>query len=66
MVVNSNCDSTVKYCGALNSSWKDVFTTGGNPIDTARVRMDLAAGATYTDNPGIYTDTLTFIATTTF
>ena len=66
VVVNANCNSAVKYCGALNTAWKDVFTTGGNPIDTARVRMDLAAGATYTNNPGTYTDTLTFVATTTF
>ena len=66
VTANTNCDSAVKYCGALNTGMKDVFTTGGNPIDSARVRMDVAAGATYTDNPGVYTDTLTFIATTTF
>jgi hypothetical protein len=28
--------------------------------------MDIAAAAGYTDNPGTYTDTLTFIATATF
>jgi hypothetical protein len=66
IVRNPNCDSAVKYCGPL-STQKGVFTTGGVPIDTARVRLDLAAAASYTgDLPGTYTDTLTFFATATF
>jgi hypothetical protein len=65
---NANCDSTSRYCGAPTGTDapKTVFTTSNLPVDTARVRMDLAAAANYTNNPGTYTDTLTFFATATF
>ena len=67
IVTNVNCsNSNVKFCGPSNSITKEVFNTNGNPIDTARVQMDIATGASYTNNPGVYTDTLTFIATSTF
>ena len=65
IVPNSLCDSGVKFCGPALTP-KTVFTTNNLPVDTARVRMDLAAAANYTNNPGLYTDTLTFIATSTF
>ena len=66
IIKNSLCDSSFKYCGAETNNPKTVFTTNNLPVDTARVRMDLAAAANYTNNPGLYTDTLTFIATATF
>jgi hypothetical protein len=63
---NSLCISSVTYCGPLSTGVKTVFDTNSLPVDSARVRMDLAAGAAYPNNPGLYTDTLTFIATATF
>ena len=66
IIPNSLCDSDIKFCGASNLTPKTVFTTNNLPVDTARVRMDLAAAANYTNNPGVYTDTLTFTATATF
>ena len=66
IVPNSLCDNSIKFCGAETITPKTVFTTNNLPVDTARVRMDLAAAANYTNNPGLYTDTLTFIATATF
>jgi len=63
VTLNENC--TTSYCGPTIEA-KEVFNTDGAPVDTARVRMDLAAAAAYTDSPGNYTDTLTFVATGTF
>ncbi len=57
---NSNCTTTL-YC-ALTTSQNEVFNTSSLPLDNGRIRMDLAASAAYTNNPGSYTDTLTFIA----
>ena len=65
IIPNSLCDSDIEFCGP-NLTPKTVFTTNNLPVDTARVRMDLAAAANYTNNPGLYTDTLTFTATATF
>jgi hypothetical protein len=65
-VANSSCNTASTYCGAVTSGMKDVYTTGGHPIDAGRARMDIAAGASYVNNPGTYTDTLTFVATATF
>jgi uncharacterized delta-60 repeat protein len=65
IVVNSLCDLSTEFCGP-DSTPKTVFDTNNLPIDSARVRMDLAAAASYTNNPGVYTDTLTFVATGTF
>jgi hypothetical protein len=62
---NSSCDLSNKYCGA-SSTPKTVFSTNNLPVEKARVRLDLAAAAGYTNNPGTYTDTLTFIATSTY
>ena len=56
---NSNCTSVGTYC-ALPSTNQTVFTTEGRPLDGGRLRMDIAAAAKYTNNPGLYTDTLTF------
>jgi hypothetical protein len=66
IIPNSLCDSSVEFCGALSTATNTVFDTNDLPIDSARVRMDLAAAASYTNNPGLYTDTLTFVATGTF
>jgi hypothetical protein len=65
VVKNTNCTSNANYCGATTAP-KTVFTTGGLPVDKARVRMDLAASANNLNSPGNYTDTLTFVATGTF
>ena len=65
IIPNSLCDTAIKFCGPETTP-KTVFTTNNLPVDTARVRMDLAAAANYTNNPGLYTDTLTFTATATF
>jgi hypothetical protein len=62
---NTFCDTLTEYCGP-SSTPKTVFDTNNLPVDSARVRMDLAAAASYTNNPGVYTDTLTFVATGTF
>jgi hypothetical protein len=62
---NSLCDTIIKFCGPTSTP-KTVFDTNNLPVDSARVRMDLAAAAAYTNNPGLYEDTLTFIATATF
>jgi uncharacterized delta-60 repeat protein len=62
---NSLCDTIIKFCGPTSTP-KTVFDTNNLPVDSARVRMDLAAAAAYTNNPGTYTDTLTFVATATF
>ena len=66
IIPNSLCDTVIEFCGANTLTPKTVFTTNNLPVDTARVRMDLAAAANYTNNPGLYTDTLTFVATATF
>jgi len=65
VVLSSNCDAASQYCGPATTP-KEVFNTNGAPVDGARVRMDLAAAAAYTDSPGTYTDTLTFVATGSF
>jgi hypothetical protein len=62
---NTFCDTETEFCGPTSTP-KTVFDTNNLPIDSARVRMDLAAAASYTNNPGVYTDTLTFVATGTF
>jgi hypothetical protein len=66
IIPNSQCNSLTTFCGPLSTGVKTVFDTNNLPIDGARVRMDLAAAASYTNNPGVYTDTLTFVATGTF
>jgi hypothetical protein len=64
---NSNCSASdfSQYCG-LTILPKTVFDTSGKPLDYGRLRMDLAAAASYVNNPGSYQDTLTFIATATY
>lgn len=65
IVRNSNCDIVDEYCAPVTAP-KLVFNTNGAPADAVRVRVDLAAAAAYTNNPGNYEDTLTFIAVPTF
>jgi hypothetical protein len=64
---NSNCSASdfSRYCG-LTTLPKTVFDTANAPLDYGRLRMDLAAAASYVNNPGAYSDTLTFIATATY
>lgn len=62
---NINCDTVNEYCGP-DLSATEVFNTGGRPLDDGRIRLDIAAAAAYINNPGSYTDTLTFIAVPTF
>jgi hypothetical protein len=59
------CQDVSHYC-KLTTTPVEVFNTNGSPLDNGRLRMDLAAAATYTNNPGTYTDTLTFIVTATY
>ncbi len=61
---NAACTETL-YC-ALTTGQTTVFTTDALPLDNGRIRMDIAAAAAYTNNPGSYTDTLTFVAVATF
>jgi len=65
IIKNANCDTDVIYCG-VTSAPKTIFTTNNAQIESARVRLDIAAAASYINTPGSYTDTLTFIATGTF
>lgn len=65
IIKNSDCDTSSKYCGPSLTP-KTVFTTNNAQVELARVRMDIAAAASYTNIPGYYTDTLTFMATGTF
>jgi streptogramin lyase len=61
---SDGCTDPDMYCALVaEPTW--VFNVNG-PVDGARVRMDIAAAAAYTDSPGSYTDTLTFVATGTF
>jgi len=61
---SDGCTDPDMYCALVaEPTW--VFNATG-PVDGARVRMDIAAAAAYTDSPGTYTDTLTFVATGTF
>ena len=62
---NTFCDSIDNYCGFTLSS-KEVFNTNNSQIEDARIRMDIAAAATYINTPGSYTDALRFIVTSTY
>ena len=67
IITNADCrNSASRFCGPSNSVAKEVFNSNGQPIDSARVQMDIAASASGSNSPGTYTDTLTFIATATF
>lgn len=62
---NSNCDTVAEFCGPTLTN-KEVFTTSNQPLDDGRIRLDIAAAAAYINNPGTYTDTLTFVAVPTY
>ena len=62
---NLLCITDSTYCGATVTA-KELFGTNGAQIEGARVRMDLAVAVAYTNPPGTYTDTLTFVATGTY
>ncbi len=64
ILTNAACTETL-YC-ALTTGQSTVFTTNSLPLDNGRVRMDIAAAAAYTNNPGNYIDTLTFVAIPTY
>jgi hypothetical protein len=62
---NEQCNNGSNYCGPTTEPlW--IINTGSHPVESGRAEMILAAAAAYTNNPGVYTDTLTFIATATF
>jgi hypothetical protein len=65
IIKNASCDTDTTYCG-VSSTPKTVFTTNNAQVESARIRLDIAAAAAYTNTPGNYTDTLTFIATASF
>ncbi len=60
-----NCVDLDHYC-ELTLDANPLFDTNGKPLDGGRVRLDIAAAASYTNNPGLYQDTLTFTATATY
>lgn len=65
IVRNTLCTTDSSYCGPTTTA-KELFNTNGAQVEGARVRMDIAAAAAYTNTPGLYSDTLTFVATATF
>jgi hypothetical protein len=62
---NALCITDTTFCGATTIA-KTLFSTNDAQIEGARVRMDFAIAVAYTNAPGTYTDTLTFVATGTF
>jgi hypothetical protein len=65
LVSNILCSNGINYCGPTTTA-TSIFDTNSLPVDAGRIRLDIGAAAAYTNNPGTYTDTLTFIATSTF
>jgi hypothetical protein len=63
--LNGGCANPFVSCD-FNQTKEVIFDTNGSPIENGRIRMDISAAAKYTNNPGVYTDTLTFVATGTF
>jgi hypothetical protein len=63
---NGSCIYSGYFCALPQATPKLVFDSNSQPLDGGRIRMDIAAAASYTNNPGEYTDTLTFIATATY
>jgi hypothetical protein len=63
--LNPACVSASSYCGPGLDA-KTVFDTNSEPLDSGRVRLDIAAAPSYIDPPGNYADTLTFIVVPTF
>jgi hypothetical protein len=62
---NSSCATNSTFCRLITGG-TTVFDTNSSPLDNGRIRMDIAAAAIYTNNPGVYTDTLTFSAVATY
>jgi len=54
-----------EYC-SLTTSPVSIFTSNGDPVDTGRIDLDVAATPNSLDAVGTYTDELTFVATATF
>ena len=63
--LNGACSNPFVSCD-FNQTKEVLFDTNGSPLENGRIRMDISAAAKYTNNPGLYTDTLTFVATATF
>lgn len=63
--LNGACSGPGLYC-LFTTTARQLFSTGGKPLEAGRVRMDIAAAASYTNNPGLYTDTLTFTVVATY
>jgi hypothetical protein len=66
ILFNTLCNTDEKYCGPQNTESLEIFNTNGSTVDKARIRLDVAAASKYTNIPGKYTDSLTFIATSEF
>lgn len=73
--VVDNCDGILNggggitgdyYCGISNHIATEIFNSGSNPIEEARVEFAIGVAPTSTNATGIYVDYLTFIATGTF
>jgi precorrin-6B methylase 1 len=62
---NSACTISTAFCRLLTAG-TEVFNSNSGPLDTGRVRFDLAAAAAAANISGTYTDTLTFIAIPTY
>lgn len=60
------CSSSADVFCKLTNTANEVLNTNNQPIDQGRARLDIAAAAAYTNNPGQYSDTLTFIAVPTY
>ena len=54
------------YCLLVAATPVDVVNTTGAPVEGGRVQVEVAASIDALTNPGVYTDTLTFVATATF
>lgn len=62
---NGFCLDEANYCKLIDEN-SYVFDSNNQPVDNGRVEMRIAAAASYNNNPGNYTDTLTFVAVPTY
>jgi len=60
-----NCTSPDTFCGP-KTAFTEILDTNHQQLESGRIRIDLAAATSYTNKPGTYTDTLTFIAVADF
>jgi hypothetical protein len=60
-----DCTSPDTFCGP-KTVFTEILDTNNQQLESGRIRIDLAAATSYTNKPGSYTDTLTFIAVANF